>query len=121
MPFQRSGLPSGETSSFPRVPTNLVWAAATEGARLSRIMPNQQACVLRDRIICENTPMKPLNSNENRVVLVRTLSNAFRKHTRNLCVTLRKPLRPQRLNFKSPQGQQTFTAELNMRRWRATE
>jgi len=28
-----------------------------------------------------------------------------------LCVTLRKPLRPQRLNFTSPKVQQTFTAE----------
>src|SRR5437899_11516743 len=33
------------------------------------------------------------------------------KHTRGLCVTLRKPLRPQRLNFKSPKVQPRFTAE----------
>ena len=33
------------------------------------------------------------------------------KHTRGLCVTLRKPLRPQRLNFESLKVQQTFNAD----------
>jgi len=33
------------------------------------------------------------------------------KHTRELCVALRKPLRPPRLNVKSPKVQQTFTSE----------
>ena len=37
--------------------------------------------------------------------------DALRKHTLGLCVILRKPLRRQQLNFKSPKVQQTFTAE----------
>src|SRR6266567_3345101 len=53
MPFKSSGLPPGETNSFPRVVTNLVCPPVNEGARPNRITAHKQACIFTHRVMSE--------------------------------------------------------------------